>query len=286
MALLPLAMWADEVNDTTYHYKDKQIRVEDDTLGLRVSVYDRQGDRLTKTAETTFIEGREVERVFVGSPFIPREELQNMDFMPHFPTIWFGASHLTQNVLGNRYDAIHARASKGFDAGVTTFAFAQPLDKANTFGVAAAVQVAYSRYCFQKDWLLQNTSPISFAAAAERAKGHYLDVARVKMPVVLQFSAVPDVGIALGLSPEWRVSDNYVWNPQKWSALRKISEGYDINTFGLNFIMTLGYGPLSMQAEMGLTPLFKTADGHKAYEASATIGIDVWTLTRMLKRKR
>ena len=286
MALLPMMAWADEVNDTVYQYKDKQIHVEDDTMGLRISVYNRQADRLTKTSETSFVEGQEVERVFVGSPFIPREELQDMDFMPCFPTVWFGSAHLSQNVLGNRNAAIHSRTSKGFDVGVTTFAFTQPFDRARTVGVAAAVQVAYARYCFQKDWLLQNTSPLTFIPASEPAKGHYIDVGRIKMPIALQCTFGPGNGVALGLSPEWRVSNNYVWNPRHGSTARKISEAYDIKSFGLNAIMTVGFGPLVLQAETGLTPLFKTADGHKAYEASATIGVDIWTLKKMLRKNR
>ena len=285
MAMLPMAAGADEVNDTTYQYKERQIVVEDDTMGVRISVYDRQGNRLTKTREASFIDGQEVERIFVGSPFIPKTELQQMDFLPHFPTVSFGTAHLTQRAVGNSYDAIHGRLSKGFDIGVTTFAFAQPLNKSNSFGLAAAVQMGYTRYCFQKDWLLQDGSPLSFVQTAERAKGDYMDVVRLKIPVVLQISIDAFDGIGFGLSPEWRLANTYKWNPQPASSLSKTAEGRSINTFGLNLVWMAGYGPFSMQAEMSLTPLFKTTDGHKAYGTSATIGIDVWTLMKMLKKR-
>ena len=282
--LTAITATADEVNDTTINYKDKQLVVEDDSAGLRVSVY-KGSQRLTKVSETRYIDGREVERVFVGSPFIPKEELQDMAFLPHFPTLWMGFSRLSQKVGGNQAEDIHGRYSKGFEIGFTPFSVAQSFNKSNTFGVVAAMQVVYTRFCFQKDWQMASTHPIAFVQTAERAKGHYMDVGSLRLPVMLQISYDNSDGIAFGLAPEWRMANRYKWNPMGGSAMQEVSGSCEIKPFGLNLESYVSYGPLSLTGSVGLTPLFKTADGKKGYSVSANVGIDIWGLIRLLSKK-
>ena len=65
---------AAEVNDTTIHYANKQIVLSKDSVSLNVAVYNKDGNMLAKTKETSYIDGQEVERFFISSPFVPIEE--------------------------------------------------------------------------------------------------------------------------------------------------------------------------------------------------------------------
>ena len=70
--LMPLAAVASEPADTTIIMNNRQIVVNDSAGITRVSVYDNDGTQLTRTYETSFTDGQEVERVYVTSPFIPQ----------------------------------------------------------------------------------------------------------------------------------------------------------------------------------------------------------------------
>lgn len=108
-ALLPALAFAAEKNDTTFTVKDKTIVVDVDSGKTVVKVYNKDGYQLSKTREMEFVDGQEVERVFVGSPLIPSENLQNMSFRPHFPMVWFGMNFLTKGVSSNSSDGLHSR---------------------------------------------------------------------------------------------------------------------------------------------------------------------------------
>lgn len=70
--LMPLAAVASEPADTTIIMNNRHIVVNDSAGITRVSVYDNDGTQLTRTYETSFTDGQEVERVYVTSPFIPQ----------------------------------------------------------------------------------------------------------------------------------------------------------------------------------------------------------------------
>lgn len=62
-------------------------------------------------------------------------------------------------------------------------------------------------------------------------------------------------------------------------------DGLKLQRFGLNFEYSMGYGPLVISATAGLTPIFKTTNGTKAFSSSLKIGLDVLELVRFIKGK-
>lgn len=110
-ACLPMLAGAEEVKDTTFVVNGKSIVVDVDGDKTNVKVYGKDGNRETKISEMNYIDGQEVERVFVGSPFVPTENLQHLDFSPRFATVWMGMSSISGKVMGSS-ELDHARYSK------------------------------------------------------------------------------------------------------------------------------------------------------------------------------
>lgn len=88
--ILSATAYAEEANDTTFNVKDKKIVVDVQDSKTVVKVYDNNGFQLLKTREMEFVDGQEVEQVYVGSPLIPTENLQNLKFRSYrlAATIW------------------------------------------------------------------------------------------------------------------------------------------------------------------------------------------------------
>ena len=61
-----------ESQDTVFTVNNRNIVVSQDDCQTSVKVYKNDGKEMTLTSETKFVDGQEVERVFVTSPFIPQ----------------------------------------------------------------------------------------------------------------------------------------------------------------------------------------------------------------------
>ena len=61
-----------EANDTTIRVNDQNIVIKQDGEQTSVKIYKMNGNEMTKISETQFVDGQEVEKVFVTSPFIPQ----------------------------------------------------------------------------------------------------------------------------------------------------------------------------------------------------------------------
>lgn len=85
-ALLPLTGMAAETGDTTFVVNSKKIVVADSAGITKISVYGHDGKALNRTYETAFVDGQEIERVYVTSPFIP-QSLNRKKCQPrsHYP---------------------------------------------------------------------------------------------------------------------------------------------------------------------------------------------------------
>ena len=71
---------ATEENDTTIYYNNKQIVVSTDSIATHVAVFNKDGSALVKSQETSYIDGQEVERFFISSPFVPIRKRNNHTF--------------------------------------------------------------------------------------------------------------------------------------------------------------------------------------------------------------
>lgn len=148
-AFLPLLGEAAEKEDTTFVVKDKKIVVDVDGSKTNVKVFGNDGVEQTKVSEMNFVDGQEVEQVYVGSPFLPTNNLQHIDFAPRYPTVWFGMANITGKVFGTS-QLHHARFSKSFEFGVTPYYMSVPFNKQNSMGLSIAAQLVGATSAFRK----------------------------------------------------------------------------------------------------------------------------------------
>lgn len=113
--ILSATAYAEEVNDTTFNVKDKKIVVDVQDSKTVVKVYDNNGYEFTKTREMEYVDGQEVEQIYVGSPLVPTEVMQNLKFRPYLPTIWYGYNFMgnkNAQTMATAYTAAEANHSK------------------------------------------------------------------------------------------------------------------------------------------------------------------------------
>lgn len=285
--LLPTLAQAVEVNDTAFTVKDKKIVVDVDSGKTVVKVYDKNGYEMSKTRELEFVDGQEVERVYVGSPFIPAENLQNIKFRPHYPTVWFGLTSPTKGVFSTSKGDTRLRRSNSFELGFTPWSVAFPFNKARTFGLTAALQVAWVHQCFQKDYgVSQDGNRFVYTQLDGKAKGNNMNYAAFRLPVMVSYQEdYSGANMSLGLSFEVRTNASYRLTPADGMAADGYPDYLRLRRFGLNLEYSLGMGPVMLSMTAGLTPLFKTKTGTNAYMGSVKLGVDVLELCRMIKVK-
>lgn len=278
---------AEERGDTAFIVKDKKIVVDVDSGKTNVKVYDLQGNQQTQTRELEFVDGAEVEHVFVGSPFVPTDELRDLKFRAHFPTVWMGFSQLNHKVFSEKAGDLQRRKSKSFELGVTPWSFAVPFDKARSMGFTSAIQVAWLHQCFQKNYAVtQQGDRLSLSPLGARADGNNINYLEFRLPLMFTMQGADYMNVGFGFTPLVRTNARYKLTAAYDSGINDISDTYKLNRFGLNFSIVLGFGPLTFSGEYGLTPTFKSTTGTKAFSTSANIGFDVLQLLRMINHDK
>ncbi len=278
---------AEEKGDTVFHVKDKIVSVDVDGDKTKVKVFDKDSVEQKLTRELEFIDGREVENVYVGSPFMPARQLNNINFRPHFPSVWIGMSYLSESFLSGNDDGIHGRRVKSFELGVTPVGFAVPLGKSGRYGLSFAAQIIWKHLCFDKDYGLSQPSGdlMSFTRLNTEAKGNNFNYLTFKIPVLYNMYTGYDTSWGLGLSGEVRTNARYrLTMPGENGGLE--TSTLRTKRFGLNMEVMIGFGPLTITASVGLTPLFKSDNGKKAYNNSVNVGIDIPGLVGSIKSKK
>ena len=278
-ALVPLWAGAAELSDTTFTVNGKDIVVDVDGDKTNVKVYNKSGVEETKVSEMNFVDGQEYEKVFVGSPFIPSSSLQHLDYAPRFATVWFGASNITRSVMGTS-QINHARTSNSFELGITPYYMSVPFNKSQSIGLSLAAQLVWNHLCFQKDQIVGETDgKWSFSPMERRAEGNNINYLAYRLPVMFTWQTGYEFNIGVGLSPELRTD--------AWYRMKRlegnVKDTYGLKRFGLNLMIGWGVGPLVCSGSFGLTPIFKTADGRKAYQNSFSVGIDALSLVKIIR---
>lgn len=274
---LPMMAGAAEVSDTTFTVGGKSIVVDVNGDKTNVKVYGSDGNRETKVSEMNFVDGQEIETVYVGSPFIPSDRLQHISFAPRFATVWMGIANISGKVLGTK-QTYYARSSKSFELGITPYYMSIPFTKNNRFGMSIAAQLVWSHLCFQKDYAAsENDGNWSFTKLEQKAKGNNINYLAARVPLLLSLQDNTDYVIGIGIVPEIRTD---AWYRMKGTDGK--TDTYKLNRMGLNAILSWGIGPIVFSGSFGLTPLFKTTEGKKAYQNSFTLGVDVLSLVKMI----
>lgn len=281
------AAYAEEANDTTFTVKDKKIVVDVQDDRTIVKVYNEKGFQLSPTREMEFIDGQEVEQVYVGSPLIPAENLQNFKFHSYLPTVWYGFTCIGNKICSESSEGVHGRerSRSSFELGVTPWSFAVPFNDANTFGVMGGVQLLWSHVCFDKNYAVgMQGGRFAYTPLEQKASGNNMNFGVLRIPVLLSMQRnFTETCVNIGLSFEMRTNAAYRFSPAAGTVAPDVPKGLKLNRFGLNLDFSFAFGGVYFGATMGLTPLFKTVTGDKAFYTAANIGVNIGEVIRLCK---
>lgn len=183
--LLAATAHSEEVNDTAFNVKDKKIVVDVQNRKTIVTVYNRDGYKLSKTREMEYVDGQEVEQVYVGSPLIPIENLQNLKFKSFLPTIWYGFNYIGDRICSARNNGIYSRRHNSFEIGITPWSFAVPFNKSNTLGLVGGVQLTWVHMCFDKNYAAgMQGDRLAFTQLDMKAVGNNMNYGTLRIPVM------------------------------------------------------------------------------------------------------
>ena len=272
--LMPLASVASEPADTTIIMNNRHTVVNDSAGITRVSVYDNDGTQLTRTYETSFTDGQEVERVYVTSPFIPQTLGKNRKPMEsHYPFFFMGYNLLSDGAMGfSGSTALHTRDSKSWEFGFTLASVAFSLGR--NLALTTAMQTTWAYNHFQGNYVLTTTDGMSSQVEKEdiKVKKSYITYSIIRVPIMMEWSKGSFYAGA-GMSIDMRMSDESKYRANK----KTYTETEDINLkpLGLNLEMRMGYGFLMLYGRVGLTPLLKTSSAPKCYSVSFGMGLRI-----------
>lgn len=283
--ILSATAYAEEANDTTFNVKDKKIVVDVQDSKTIVKVYDNNGFQLLKTREMEYVNGQEVEQVYVGSPLIPTENLQNLKFRSYLPTIWYGYNYMGNKIGSTKNDGIYSRRSKSFEIGITPWSFALPFDKSNTLGLVGGVQLTWVHMCFDKNYAVNMQGDrLDFTQLDMKASGNNMNYGTLRIPLMLSLQQdYRSFCMNLGISAEVRTNGAYRFSPAAGSAAQNVPDAIRLNRFGLNLEYSFCFMGIYMGASMSLTPLYKTIINNKAYYTSIQMGINLPEMIRYFK---
>ena len=283
--LLAATAHSEEVNDTAFNVKDKKIVVDVQNRKTIVTVYSRDGYKLSKTREMEYVDGQEVEQVYVGSPLIPIENLQNLKFKSFLPTIWYGFNYIGDRICSARNNGIYGRRHNSFEIGITPWSFAVPFNKSNTLGLVGGVQLTWVHMCFDKNYAAgMQGDRLAFTQLDMKAVGNNMNYGTLRIPVMFSMQQnYSDYCCNIGFSVEMRTNGSYRFSPAAGSAAPTVPDALKLNRFGLNFDFSFCISSVYCGVSMGLTPLYQTTTGAKAYYTVAHIGINLPELIRLCK---
>jgi hypothetical protein len=253
MAAVP-AMAAEE-NDTTIHYANKQIVLSTDSVSLNVAVYNNDGSTLVKTKETSFVDGQEVERFFVSSPFVPVRKKSGRTFYGHIPDFFIGV-----NLLNGGKD-LHSKDVKSLEWGITLFQIGVGLNEANTLGIVSGLQAGFVHNHFQTNYMLSDVdgTPTLVRNTAEKVKTSFIKYSYCKIPIMMEWKKmVPGKQMYLGLGCSLDIKSEIKSKYRVGSKRHTVSRNLDTNPVGVNLEAYFGFNSFSVYAHYSLTKLMNS----------------------------
>lgn len=248
------AMAAEE-NDTTIHYANKQIVLSTDSVSLNVAVYNNDGSTLVKTKETSFVDGQEVERFFVSSPFVPVRKKSGRTFYGSLPDFYIGVNLL------NGGKEMHSQDVKSLEWGTTFFQVGVGLNSSNTLGIVSGFQFGFVHNHFQTNYMLDDNdgTPIIVKNPAEKVKTSFIKYTYWKVPIMLEWRNLnPSKLMFLGLGCSFDIKGNIKSKYRINSKRYTVSRNLDTNPVGVNLEAYLGFKTFSLYAHYSLTKLMNS----------------------------
>ena len=181
-------------------------------------------------------------------------------YVPQTTTVWLGSTRLSDGILKGSQSPFHLRNGflKQQEGGVTFLQFSRNLYR-GLAGYTVGLQFVGTSYAF-KDY------------------DNDLDMYAVRIPLLVGIQTPKrwlSLQTGLGLYA----------GGSKWKD-KSDDHGLHTSHVGVQWLLTAGIGPVTVNYTQNLTHLFKLADGTKAYPSSFTVGVDIWYLMCRLLHKK
>ena len=260
-----------EVNDTTLIVNNRNIVIAMDSTETKVSVYDTLDNKLTKSYESTFVDGQQIERVYVGSPFFPKKNKR--EFVATLPGFFVGMNGLTESVMGGAHGNIQTRNNRSWEYGITPIVFCKNLTKDQHFGVTFGFQMAVMYNHMQNGYYLKANDVEHLDDYATRKS--YMKYAALRIPVMFDYRGGKKnrFYIGMGASVELRSSLTHKYKYNVDEGFMTIRDKQKVEPWGTNLEFHVGWGPVQIYARTALNPLYKLNNGSKAIPFSIGIGL-------------
>ncbi len=271
--------------DTTFVFNKQKFEISQKGERTNVKVYKKNGTEMTKTLETQYLDGQEVEQVYVTSPFIPRKTAKrHSQEYSHYPFIFFGGNMMAGSAFGTSSDDKYIRDSKSGEWGFYGCSFECPIS--SSWAITSALSVAFVSHHFNTDYVLNTTDGITslqpFANVwqnngdednDQHPSKSYLSYWTTRIPIMAEWSRKigrDDVYAAFGPSIEFRFKERSRYKLDKRHTLTR---DVNMNPVGINLEARLGYGFLMLYARTALTPLLRTKYAPEWHPFTVGIGI-------------
>ena len=178
-----------EANDTTIRVNDQNIVIKQDGEQTSVKIYKMNGNEMTKISETQFVDGQEVEKVFVTSPFIPQTlSKRKRSLESHYPTFFFGCSQLpgSRGSMGGNNE-MHSRDSKSWEWGITLTSLCFRLS--NEIALTSSLSIGQVHHHFKDNYVLSTENGVSAMTPidGETLKKSYISYNVLRLPIMLEW---------------------------------------------------------------------------------------------------
>ena len=276
--ILPLAGEAASLNDTTLTYRVKTIIVRDSDERIAIDVRKSDGEEMQKISSTSFVDGQEVEQVYVTSPFIPNPGKRKQNFVGSLPGFYLGLSIPAGGSFGfTGANDMHAIDHRCGEFGISAINFGFPLNYQQTIGLVTAIQFGLGKINFNKRYKFDNIedkNEVVPIISDKKLKGSWLKYSYLRIPLLLDWQKKVNGGgrfvVGAGVSVAMRsaIHSRYKDSDGRHSVTKDIN----INTVGLGFDAHVGYAGIQLYFHTDLTPMFNTAKAPKCYNTSLGIG--------------
>ena len=250
--------------DTTFVFNKQKYEISQTGERTNIKVFKNNGTELKKTLETQYLDGQEVEQVYITSPFIPRKSYKRKSQQySHYPGLFFGANILAGSAFGSSSAGIYTRDGKSMEWGINGCSFEFPLN--SSWAITSAMSVAFISHHFQTSYVLNTVDGITSMQPFKSEEGDdkrpsksYLSYWALRIPIMLEWSSRiggDDVYAAFGPSIEFRTHER---SRYKLGKRHTLTRDVNMNPVGINLEARVGYGFFMLYARTALTPLLRT----------------------------
>ena len=207
-------------------------------------------------------------------------------YVPQTSMVWLGSTRLSDGMMQGSQSPFHLR--NGFlrqnEVGVTFLQFSRNLYR-GLAGYTMGLQFIANTYAFSNGYLAKAVdSRIDFVPSVSHLDDNDLFLYAVRIPLLVGIQTPKrwlSLQTGLGL---YAGGSKYKY---RYKGEDK-SDKHHLHTshVGVQWLLTAGIGPVTVNYTQNLTPLFKLADGTNAYPSSFTVGIDIWYLMCRLSRNK